>query len=580
MGAHGGAMSPTEIEAAANNAASEAAARPVDNSYFHNTHHQGWLYAHIFTMVVAWVMILPIGVMFSVTRSRLTIPAQVSFLAVNGLGVFTSIIYNANTPDLYPNNAHHKIGWVASWVALAWFVMALPMIYRSRKASASSPRPAMTAQNMAQYNRLQNETEFVPRHMYRWSRDSGHGSEGSGTLCPGSRADSSDSLPHHKLEPQSPIDEEHGHDFEEQDEPAENSGFLQNTRVNRFVSLKLSGINPSGKAFSVFQFLYVFLERTILLLGFVQIATGIVTWGDLFRDRLAFSGAAHFVKGGIFFWYGLLTLGRWMGAFADFGWAWNIKPRDTMISRFARRLPSAEFTESFVIWLYGASNVFLEHLNAWGKEWTFEDFEHISITIMFFGGGLLGMLVESETFKSLFNAGVSLKQEESEAAAAVAAANDTASIEEQSHEGFATPKTYRHSLNPMPALVILLLGRMMGGHVQASMVSTMMHAQWGNLFVGFAMARAATYVMLYISPPTSYFPSRPPTELAAAFCLISGGLIFMGSATDTVRTIEQNGLDAMFLFTVAMGFSALIMAWAAITFALKGWVMRREAKRL
>lgn len=29
-----------------------------------------------------------------------------------------------------------------------------------------------------------------------------------------------------------------------------------------------------------------------------------------------FSGLAHWIKGGIFFWYGILTLGRWTGCFA------------------------------------------------------------------------------------------------------------------------------------------------------------------------------------------------------------------------------------------------------------------------
>lgn len=259
-----------------------------------------------------------------------------------------------------------------------------------------------------------------------------------------------------------------------------------------------------------------------------------------------------------------------MGAFSDYGWAWNVKPQQPMVSRFAARLPSAEFTESFVIWLYGASNIFLEHLNAWGQAWSAQDFEHISITIMFFGGGLLGMLIESETVRNLLNMNIALKQEE--------ALTYDDKVEQQREEWVA-PKTYKTSLNPMPAVVILLLGLMMARHHQSSMVSTMMHAQWGNLFVGFALARAATYLLLYLSPPASYFPSRPPTELVASFCLISGGLIFMGSATDTVRAIENNGLDAMFLFTVVMGFTGLVMSWTAIAFAIKGWATRREAKR-
>ena len=98
---------------------------------------------------------------------------------------------------------------------------------------------------------------------------------------------------------------------------------------------------------------------------------------------------AHYVKGGIFFGYGLLTLGRWMGAFADFGWAWNVKPPKEVVGRRRAAIPSAEFTESFVIFLYGCTNVFLEHLAAWGDAWTAQDLEHVSISVMFFGGGLV-----------------------------------------------------------------------------------------------------------------------------------------------------------------------------------------------
>ncbi len=99
-----------------------------------------------------------------------------------------------------------------------------------------------------------------------------------------------------------------------------------------------------------------------------------------------FSGLAHWIKGGVFFWYGILTLGRWAGCFADIGWSWNIRPKQG-----GRRI-TAEFVESFLIFFYGSTNVFLEHLAAWGKAWSAQDLEHISITAMFFGGGLVSLL--------------------------------------------------------------------------------------------------------------------------------------------------------------------------------------------
>ena len=541
------------------------------------------------------------GVMLSIARSRLTILAQLSFLAINGLGVFTSIVYNKGTPDLYPNNAHHKLGWVLTWIAIAWFVMALPMILG--KSSPSSAHP-MTMQNMARYNRLHNDEEdgFSPApSAYRVSRDAD-----SATLCSGARSPTWEP-PYHKLEPQPPAIENPQSPFiDHEAEASESSGFLataershlhcglSTSRLTAFLfSLKLVRFSPSGSALTALAILYTAIERTIIVLAFVALCTGLITWGNLFRDRLVFSGAAHFIKGGIFFWYGVLTLGRWMGAFAEFGWAWNVKPSSTspychvrsasdpvavkQPKTWIEKMPSAEFVESFVIWLYGASNIFLEHLNAWGQEWTFEDFEHISITVMFFGGGMLGMLVESSTFTNLFNAGLAASFPDVPQHRVVFLKG--LSAEAHRDEGWQRPKTHKTSLNPIPALVILLLGRMMSGHFQTSMVSTMMHAQWGSLFVGFAIARNLTYVLLYLCPPTSFFPSRPPTELVASFCLISGGLIFMGSATDTVAAIEGNGLDAMFLFTVVMGFSALFMAWAGICFGIKGWAVRRAAKR-
>lgn len=87
------------------------------------------------------------------------------------------------------------------------------------------------------------------------------------------------------------------------------------------------------------------------------------------------------------------------------------------------------------------------------------------------------------------------------------------------------------SFNPMPALIIYLLGSMMGGHQQQQMVSTMVHRQWGGLLAGAALARGVTYIITYVRRPTSHLPSRPPSELVGAFCLISGGLIFMLSVS-------------------------------------------------
>ena len=189
------------------------------------------------------------------------------------------------------------------------------------------------------------------------------------------------------------------------------------------------------------------------------------------------------------------------------------------------------------------------------------DLEHLSITIMFFGGGLCGMLIESTNIRDLLNSVILLSP---------AAHRDVAV-----RERFKPPASYYSSVNPLPALVILLLGLMMSAHHQHSMVSTTIHKQWGTLFVGFALSRAVTYLLIYLKPPTSYLPSRPPSELVSAFCLISGGLIFMASNRNTVNALEAHGIHAMFPFTVVMGFTSFLMAWSIVVLAIKGWATRR-----
>lgn len=59
----------------------------------------------------------------------------------------------------------------------------------------------------------------------------------------------------------------------------------------------------------------------------------------------------------------------------------------------------------------------------------------------------------------------------------------------------------------------------------------MVHKQFGNLLTGASLARALTYVMMYLKPPRSVLPSRPPTELLTSFGLIAGGIMLMASVS-------------------------------------------------
>ena len=85
---------------------------------------------------------------------------------------------------------------------------------------------------------------------------------------------------------------------------------------------------------------------------------------------------AHLIKGGIFFFYGILTFARYLGAFAEQGWAWN---RIDGASKF-----TFEMVESCLIFTYGITNTWLEHLGQ-NPEWTHKDLEHASLAFMYVG---------------------------------------------------------------------------------------------------------------------------------------------------------------------------------------------------
>ncbi|KAF2018484.1 hypothetical protein BU24DRAFT_345009 [Aaosphaeria arxii CBS 175.79] len=494
--------------------------------------------------------------MLSIARSRLALAFQFLFIVINAFALLLGVVYNHKTPEMYANNAHGKTGWIITWIASAWVFMALVQVYAGRASSPESTddeTQPMTTANMARYQRVQ---DCLPDPS-RFSNDSGQGTErNSASLFGHSRSPSVEEDEHLFSGPTRRYTSDDDEAFDETEKPK----FLRNTAVDNFFSRNVARF-AVGRPLKWLRFFYVVIERTILVQGFVAFATGTVVYGGIAHGGAVFNVLAHYVKGAIFFGYGLLTLGRWMGAFADFGWAWNMKPCKDVVGRRKAGVPSAEFTESFVIFLYGCTNVFLEHLAAWGDAWTAQDLEHVSISVMFFGGGLLGMIVESRKMRELLNSSVLSSQP----------------VGQQQDEAWKQPRQYNFSMNPMPALIILLLGKMMSSHHQASMLSTMIHTQWGSMFMGFALARGLTYITLFISPPSSFLPSRPPTEVITSFCLIAGGITFIVSNKDTVAALESYNLDAMFTFTVTMGLTALLMAWTTVLIAIKGWAVRKES---
>ncbi|KAG5930551.1 hypothetical protein E4U42_006639 [Claviceps africana] len=308
-------------------------------------------------MVVSWVFILPVVVVLSIVRSNLALIARIAFVVIHALALVLASAYNRQTPDLYPNNAHHKIGWIATFVVLAQFLVSVV----ARWADASTRRRNGLRKHhdhrhtpdpdIARTGLLSSDCEN--EQLFRLSNDSG--------------PEAAPPLP----------------------SPTRTTLATGAAHVAWFHGWKYLVICSRV------------IDRLILPFGFVAIATGVVTLGRFFEGQAIYSGLAHWIKGGVFFWLGLFTLGRWSGSFAELGWAWNVRP--VVHGRQSWWRPSAEFVESGLIFIYGATNIFLEHLGSWGQEWSSQDLEHLSITVLFIGGGLCGMMIESSSMQNLLD---------------------------------------------------------------------------------------------------------------------------------------------------------------------------------
>lgn len=279
-------------------------------SYFSHLGHRGHLVTHIVLMVLAWVFILPLGewkhakgpsflfwrvcvlmfspiaTMFSLARSRYTLPTQSLFIAANALGVLFSTIYNGKTPDLYPNNAHHKLGWLVTWVLSAQVVISLLGRVGGAFNKTKGQNSLVNAQErqsfipvslaaMDEHHRFHSDN-YSP--LYRHSNDSGQGTEpntesvrsSSFSSSPETLASPTAETPRHKE-----FVEDEDDDLEA-DLPAVPRGGAMRNLVTKV------GGKISSRAWKVLIFAYNFVDRTSIILGFITLATGIVALGRFF----------------------------------------------------------------------------------------------------------------------------------------------------------------------------------------------------------------------------------------------------------------------------------------------------------
>ena len=237
-----------------------------DASYFRLEMHRSVVLAHIVLMILAWIVLLPIGkyskprhqpifltiaaVMLSIANSRTRLPFQLAFAIMNGIGALLGRAYSHLTPDLYRKQKHSPVGWVSIVFSVLWLVTTLVP-----KASAGERSYSKG------FHSNQRSYEALLQSSHSSSFELGQGYQD---------------------------DELHGStldDADDMEEKLENGGGFHHFTAGVTFSRAITWM-VSKSPLQALRMLRAIFDRTILLLGFICIVNGVVVFSGSFVSRL------------------------------------------------------------------------------------------------------------------------------------------------------------------------------------------------------------------------------------------------------------------------------------------------------
>lgn len=488
------------------------------------------LHFHVFSLVSCVLFFYPVCLALHSIKSSWYLLALLVNLVVVVSSLFALTVFASSFPDdLYPHNCYSKTSWILFLAIVIHFVSAVVTKASNWVAGDDSLHDL-------------NNDGFIPLQEMTPTPEGEAEDEVE-------RGDAEDPLRFHKDEQKL----KHGRD--------------------NFLSRLLGGglVQRVAHKFGLpFGIIYKTLNYPLFIYLIADCCIGLAV-GFLFgKGQRIFNLLAHWIKGGVFFVLGLVSLARYCGIGRGHGWAWNkiivtrdhLRPPTSVLQRLLtfRGTITMEGIESFLIFFYGSTNVFLEHLAGAGGAWTPKDLQHVSIAFMYIGTGLCGLLTEFKLNRWKFEHAMQHSE-----------GIDREEVE-QSSPGY--------SPNPFPTFTIFWTGILMSQHAQASDTSRMVHMQWGYLLSYGSFFRLFTYVILFLVPNKDLKPSMPFTELISSFCLMCGGLVFMESTDQVIEALEFRGFTPMFSFNLSVGVVALLMAWEMVLLFWRNWLEKRQTSQL
>ncbi|EKM50570.1 uncharacterized protein PHACADRAFT_213483 [Phanerochaete carnosa HHB-10118-sp] len=271
-----------------------------------------------------------------------------------------------------------------------------------------------------------------------------------------------------------------------------------------------------GKAYPVF--------------GWVQMLFGAIAFRGYCRGDNLGQCLAHYIMGGGFIAYGTI-----MAIMLLVGEAWI---------RRSRRSP--EWWDSWIIMLWGIVNTFTEHH---GGGWSHKDMQHTIMGVLWWAGGLLGILLARNNQRTV-----------------------------------------------IPAVIIIITGWAFSDHAQAMMISTRVHATFGHTLMLAGVVRIVE--VSFIAPKYAPLPadasstdddhsehtladapasgSSPLYQSVKAFrhlppfLLVASGVLFMSATDEELRFADQE-LEMDHVTYILIMFSLAFLIYALIVSRINLW---------
>ncbi|KAG0679892.1 hypothetical protein C6P42_005388 [Pichia californica] len=604
-----------------------------------NSPYQSYLNVHLIFFILSSFIIYPFVLILNNLNSNWFLPISTAQLLISIISCISYSIFINNVPDLYPNMVYTKlIKGLFVFNILQWF---FSLIYTIKNwLNPNNEFDSINNSSIESFKKgfqpINNRFSDTPDFSKQNNIQLDDFCSPSSTLFDDENADTdSFNLDNENNSNSDIINQGLGLGLNINNNFISNNNNITNqtskliqyrNKVLNLISKNnlLSNLATSfGLLFTVLHNLSIWL---LFAYFFILFPTSLACLNLFGQGSRIFNLLAHFIKGGIFFLLGILSLSRYCGCFAGVGGAWNFAYIDlnyfksnnssisdidrinsgmggigsggskinnsfwikvhrllipsNLINQLGGLICSFEFAESCLIFTYGASNVFLEHLASTNGVWTAKDLQHVSIAFMYFGAGLCGIIAEfklSSWRRSLFFnvAGNQLSIIEN------IPLDSSLTVDDQHHIlGSKKLLTPGFSPNPFPVFTIFWTGLLMSKHAQPSSLSTAIHVQWGSLLTYGSFFRILTFILMSYYPlrgsKECFLPSKPLTELITSFCLLCGGMVFMESTDQVIEALAYRGLTPMFTINVSVGITSIIMAWIMFVLSMKDKIRARQ----